>query len=224
MPNKIKLPPAKSLEEMWAIIQEINEWRRETEKLMKENAAEADKWLKENEKLQKENRQLIKENEELQKENHQLIKENWRKLGDSDIYSELDEFVDDIIMPNILQKVESLGYGFDRVQKCFQFSDKNIQLIAEADVLLINGDYLMIIKVETMLKTQDIDDHLKRLERIKKCARLPPKNYKFIGCVAATVVDETVRRYAHKKGFYVLEQSGDTVKLDVPDGFVPKTW
>jgi hypothetical protein len=66
MPNKIQLPPAKSFEEIWAIIhesgQESNEWRKKTERLMKERAAKADKRLKEIEKLMKENGKHFKEN------------------------------------------------------------------------------------------------------------------------------------------------------------------
>jgi ApbE superfamily uncharacterized protein (UPF0280 family) len=45
-----------------------------------------------------------------------------------------------------------------------------------------------------------------------------------MGCVAGAVADESVKKYAHKKGLYVLEQSGDTVKLDVPEGFNPQMW
>ena len=25
-------------------------------------------------------------------------------------------------------------------------------------------------------------------------------------------------------GFYVIEQSGDTMRIDIPEGFVPKEW
>jgi hypothetical protein len=33
-----------------------------------------------------------------------------------------------------------------------------------------------------------------------------------------------VKRYALKSGFYVIEQSGDTVKIDIPEGFKPREW
>jgi hypothetical protein len=29
---------------------------------------------------------------------------------------------------------------------------------------------------------------------------------------------------ALKAGIYVITQTGDTVKIDVPDGFIPKAW
>jgi hypothetical protein len=33
-----------------------------------------------------------------------------------------------------------------------------------------------------------------------------------------------VKAYALKNGFFVLEPSGDTMKIDVPRGFKPKEW
>jgi hypothetical protein len=35
---------------------------------------------------------------------------------------------------------------------------------------------------------------------------------------------DDVKTAALKTGFYVITQTGDTVKIDVPEGFVPKSW
>jgi small-conductance mechanosensitive channel len=273
MPNKIQLPPAKSFEELWAMIQESrqesNEWRKETERQMKESAAETDKRFKEvaerfkessaeldkrfkevaeqfkqtaaeTDKRFKEVAERFKETERQMKENaaetdkrfkevaerfkqtEKMIKENGRQLGD--VHNRLGELVEHIVLPNILEKVKPLGYGFEYVRKRYEFTDKNFRVIAEADILLINGEYLMVIEVKTVLKTKDIDGHLKRLESIRREACPPYESRKFIGCVAGAVVDEAVKRYAHKKGLYVLEQAGDTLKLEVPEGFKPVIW
>ena len=32
------------------------------------------------------------------------------------------------------------------------------------------------------------------------------------------------RDYAHKAGFYVIEQTGDSVKIVIPEGFKPREW
>jgi hypothetical protein len=215
MPTKIQLPPAKSFEEIWAIIQESNEIQMETKRIMKESAKEAAEW-------RKEAAERRKEVTEWRREIERIMKENSRQLGD--VHNRLGELIEHIVLPNILQKVKPLGYGFKNVRKRYEFTDKNYRVIAEADILLINGEYLMIIEVKTVLKTKDIDNHMKRLEKIREHACPPADSHKFIGCVAGAVVDETVKKYAHKKGLYVLEQSGDTLKLDVPDGFNPKVW
>jgi hypothetical protein len=233
MPTKIQLPPAKSFEEIWAIIQETNEWRKETIEQMKESSAEADRRFKESgaevdrrikevAEQMKETDRRLKETEKLIKENGKLIKENGRQLGD--VHNRVGELVEHIILPNILKKVEPLNFKFKHVRKRFKFTDKNYRVIAEADILLINGEYIMIIEVKTVLKVKDVDDHLKRLERIRRDAFPSDESRRFIGCVAGAVADETVKNYAHKKGLYVLEQSGDTLKLDVPEGFTPRMW
>jgi hypothetical protein len=45
-----------------------------------------------------------------------------------------------------------------------------------------------------------------------------------MGAVAGAILSEGVKPFAIKNGFYVLEQAGDTVKIDVPKAFIPKEW
>jgi hypothetical protein len=45
-----------------------------------------------------------------------------------------------------------------------------------------------------------------------------------VGAVAGAIIPKEVKPFAIKNGFYVVEQAGDTVKIDVPEGFVPRKW
>jgi hypothetical protein len=45
-----------------------------------------------------------------------------------------------------------------------------------------------------------------------------------MGAVAGAVIPEGAKPFALKHGFYVIEQTGDTVKIDTPEGFAPKEW
>jgi hypothetical protein len=45
-----------------------------------------------------------------------------------------------------------------------------------------------------------------------------------LGAVAAMVMSESVKNYAHSKGFYVLYQSGEGVEISNPNGFTPRVW
>jgi hypothetical protein len=48
---------------------------------------------------------------------------------------------------------------------------------------------------------------------------------KLVGAVAGGIVPENVKRYAQKKGLYVVEQNGDNVMIDEPPkGFIAKEW
>jgi hypothetical protein len=33
-----------------------------------------------------------------------------------------------------------------------------------------------------------------------------------------------MRKYVPERGFYLIEPSGDTVKIMVPEGFTPREW
>jgi hypothetical protein len=72
---------------------------------------------------------------------------------------------------------------------------------------------------------RDVDDHLKRMERIRKYPPAEVVGKKMLGAMAGGVVDGDTRGYAYESGFFVLELTGDTVQLiPPPDGFVPKKW
>jgi hypothetical protein len=47
---------------------------------------------------------------------------------------------------------------------------------------------------------------------------------KLLGAAAGAIVRKNVRDYAENAGFYVIEQSGDTVKIEVSAGFRPRIW
>jgi hypothetical protein len=44
------------------------------------------------------------------------------------------------------------------------------------------------------------------------------------GAVAGALVSKTVRNYILEKGFYVIEQTGDTVRINIPKGFKARNW
>jgi hypothetical protein len=47
---------------------------------------------------------------------------------------------------------------------------------------------------------------------------------KLLGAVAGAVASKEVKDFAVKSGFFVLEQSGDTIRISVPKGFTPREW
>jgi hypothetical protein len=47
---------------------------------------------------------------------------------------------------------------------------------------------------------------------------------KLIGAVAGAIMEDKVKALALDMGFYVIVQSGDTVKIEAPQGFTPRIW
>ena len=71
--------------------------------------------------------------------------------------------------------------------------------------------------------TEDVTDHIERLEKMRKCADLHGDKRTFLGAVAGVVVTDEVRDYALNQGFYLIEPSGESFDITPPNGN-PKEW
>jgi hypothetical protein len=86
----------------------------------------------------------------------------------------------------------------------------------------------MAVEVKTHLdKMEYVDRHIARMELIRKFppAEVAINGKRVMGALAGGVVSPTVMEYAHQCGFYVLELSGELVRLaDTPAGFEVRVW
>jgi len=80
------------------------------------------------------------------------------------------------------------------------------------------------VEVKARPHQADVEHHIKRMELLSH--RYAARNDKrtLLGAVAGAIMSNTVRDYIQKKGFYAIEQSGDTVKINIPEGFKPRKW
>ena len=82
----------------------------------------------------------------------------------------------------------------------------------------------MAVEVKTKPKTQDIEHHTKRLEILKQHFLKNSDSRKLYGAIAGAVFGKEEKQACIEAGFYAIEQTGDTMRIDVPNGFVPKRW
>jgi hypothetical protein len=72
---------------------------------------------------------------------------------------------------------------------------------------------------------KDIEEHIKRMEILRRYPhRFRDGRVKLLGALAGAIVTEPVRDHIIKNGFFLLEQSGDTMLVNVPEGFKPREW
>ncbi|MDR3170621.1 MAG: hypothetical protein LBU17_03215, partial [Treponema sp.] len=102
--------------------------------------------------------------------------------------------------------------------------DANGRTLTEVDVWLENGDDVMAVEVKGKLLKKDVDDHLQRMAILQGHGKARGDKRKLLGAVAGGIVRKDARDYAIQSGFYVIEQSGDTLKIEMPQGFTPKAW
>jgi hypothetical protein len=91
-------------------------------------------------------------------------------------------------------------------------------------MLLINGTIAMAVEVKTTMTRGDVDKHIKRMEILRNKPNSLFTNRKLYGAMASVKTNKFARKYAIDKGFFVIELTGNTIKVDMPEGFTPKTW
>jgi hypothetical protein len=171
-----------------------------------------------------EDREQMKELREQMKETDRQMQETDRKIGR--LGNKLGTLIEYTVLPNIEVKFDELGYEFTKSSPRVKFRDlQTKRVLAEIDILIENGDYVMAVEVKMDLSTEDVDDHLERMDVVRKYADERNDKRKYLGAVAGGIVDDSVKYYALKKGFFVLEPSGDTIKIaELPQSWKPREW
>jgi hypothetical protein len=205
-------PRGLDFEQVWAALIENREQFKETDRKIQEVA-----------ERQKETDRLMKENREQFKETDRLMKENARQIGK--LGNRFGELVEHLVAPNISEKFNELGFCFTKTAMDVVIKDpQNPKNDAEVDVLLENGDIVIAVEVKSKPNDKDVNDHARRMEVLRRHADEKGDRRRYQGAIAAAVISEAVRRYILKKGFYVIEQTGDTVRINIPKGFKAREW
>ena len=93
----------------------------------------------------------------------------------------------------------------------------------EVDLLVVNDGDVIAIECKSSLSIDDINGHLKRLEKLK---RLLPTyaNKRVMGAVTGMVIPDNVAQYAYRQGLYVIAQTGDHLAVRNDGDFQAKIW
>jgi hypothetical protein len=196
-----------TFEKVWAMFQEsdrrIRELSAETDRRMRESSEETDRKIR---------------------EVAQHIKETDRQIGK--LGNRFGELAEHLVAPNIVQKFNALGFHFDEISGLRQiiYDESSGQKIAEFDIFLENGDSIVGVEVKSKPSYDDVEDHARRLRILRLTKDRKNDKRKIYGALAGAIMPDSVKNAALKEGMYVITQTGDTVKIDVPEGFIPKAW
>ncbi|HLC15872.1 MAG TPA: DUF3782 domain-containing protein [Thermodesulfovibrionia bacterium] len=180
---------------------------------------------------------LFKETKQSFKETEQFIKETDQQLRASDLrlQKKMDEltnnvnaltgkwskFVEGLVAPGAIRIFRERGINVKSVFQRVESQKDGKQM--EIDVLAVDGEYAVLIEAKSTLSVDDVNEHLERIEAFKYF--FPEyQDRKAVGAVAGIVIDKGAERYAYRKGFFVIAQSGETVKILNDEKFQPKTW
>ena len=174
-----------------------------------------------------ETREQMKETDRKLQRNEQMIEDLGRQMGG--LHNSFGELAEHLVAPGIARRFNELGYHFNiEVMKGFTITEQG-RTKAEIDILLVNGECIIAVEVKSRIHVKkkpeeqdDIDHHIRRLEILRKF--WPTDQRKIHGAIAGAIFDKDAKEAALQAGFFVLEQSRDTMKMDIPEGFVPKEW
>jgi hypothetical protein len=191
----------------------------ETDRKMKEMSEETERLIKD---MAEKSRLDWEEIHRLTKETDRQMKKTDHKIGE--LGNRFGELAEHLVTPNIAEKFRALNYTFTKTGPNVEFSDRNGKALTEVDVWLENGDFVMVVEVKSRPRKRDVGEHVKRMGILR--AYLDERNdrRKLLGAIAGAIVRPELRDYGLGKGFYLIEHSGDTVKLNAPEGFEPRIW
>jgi hypothetical protein len=164
---------------------------------------------------------LMETRKEFDRQMKESQKEFDKRFGN--LTNRFGEVVEYMIAPNLRQKFKEYGLVFPKANQNSNVRDYDNDIFFEVDLMLENGDKALLVEVKANLTTEDVQDHIDRLKKMRKYADLHGDKRAFLGAVAGLVITDNVKAYTLKQGFFVIEPSGDTFNITPPKE-PPKEW
>ncbi|MDR3172724.1 MAG: hypothetical protein LBU19_00610 [Treponema sp.] len=187
-----------TFQDVWAALMELRESQKETDRLFRESREESDRELR-----------------KLQKETADQMKETDRKI--SRLGSRIGDLIEHLTASNILEEFKKQHYDFTRISRNNKIKDEKNRILAELDIVLENGDFAMVVEVKSLLTLNDVKDHIKRMETLRRYADLRGDKRKYLSSVSGALIEDEARDFALKSGIYVIEHPGERVRIRAPE-------
>ncbi|MCL2205366.1 MAG: hypothetical protein FWB82_02460 [Treponema sp.] len=204
------------MDEVSAKLREVAESQKDTDRRMKET----DRQMKENAEQMK---QLSQETDRQIQEAAKVVRRNGKQMGD--LHRRFGELAEHLVAPNIHKRFNELGYHFGSCSPGgMKIFDKQGNTKTEIDLVMENGNTIMALEVKTKPTVKDVGHHIKRLEILRDARRGLNDKRVIKGAIAGAIFGAAEKKATMEAGLYVVEQSGDTMKIDVPEDFVAREW
>jgi len=198
----------------------LNESLEESQKRIDRSFEESQKRIDKN--FEESQKRIDKSLDDFQRNTEKSMSNLSKNLGR--IGNSLGQLTEALFTAELWEKFSELGLPVTRQSKQVKFSDDK-QVLTEVDLLIENGEYAILVEIKTDMHVSHIDEHLERIEIVRRYLDKLNDKRKLLGAVAGGVVAENVIKYAYRKGLYVVVQTGDAIAIaDMPHGFKPREW
>ncbi|MDR2494732.1 MAG: hypothetical protein LBD24_05860 [Spirochaetaceae bacterium] len=193
------MEPALTLEEVWTVFQESERRHAEAEDRL---AAVTRKQA---------------ETDRLMKTAREVMRELWWNI--EELHHSLDKLVEEVFYSDVWEAFKAFGYRFTQGGRSMGFVE-DCRIVAESGVYFKDENALMLVEVKTRVTERDVDEHLKRMETIRRYMDERNDTWNLIGAVAGAVLPGAVLQYAHERGLYALSRKdGAFTVVDPPREF-----
>jgi hypothetical protein len=185
--------------------------------------------MRELRKRQEETARQMEETGRRMEETDRRMEETDRRMKATDKWvgemnNRFGEVVEYMVRPNLVAKFQELGLVFTKANRT-EITDWKNNIITEVDALLENSDTVMAVEIKNKPNRGDINDHIERLEKLRKHGDLNNDRRRYLGAMAGVVFSQSEKLYALQQGFYVIEPSGETFNITEPRGaYRPREW
>ncbi|MDR1072588.1 MAG: hypothetical protein LBL45_02790 [Treponema sp.] len=227
-------PQGVTFEEVWAMFQENARQQEEAKRLLKEISVETGRLL---EKMSVETDRLL---EKMSMEADRLLEKmgaepDWRmqdidlRMQETDrkiekFFGRMGDVIEHLMSPKLHEKFKAMNFVFNRISRDVEIWDYNQRGLASVDILFENDEYALAVEVNIHLTTEDVNDHLRLMEMLRRAADERDDRRKYLGAVAGSVVTRSAADYALKNGFYVIIPSEETVDIEAPKDSNLRIW
>jgi hypothetical protein len=205
---------APNLEEIWRLFRENERRFQETDRRFQET----DRRFQETDRQFKETERFLREQT---LETNRQIKEVNKKIGE--LGNRLGEFVEGLIKPSVVKLFQERGIAVHVVTRDVEANNPELGLEMQIDLFVSNRDSCVLIEVKSNLGQDDVNEHIKRMEKFKPLfpAYADKRVY---GAVAGMVIADNVAKYAYRQGFFVIAQKGEAAVILNDSAFKPTAW
>jgi hypothetical protein len=222
-------PRGITFEQVWAALMEDRKRQEEIREKTEQDRARAEQDRKENDrliqKIREKNEQHREELDRELRETNRTIDKLSKQMGG--LHRSFGELAEHLVAPGIARRFNEMGYHFDSLapQGIRIYDESRQKILTEVDILLENSECLMAVEVKVKPAEKDIAHHIGRLEILRDWReKRQEKPKRILGAIAGAVFPESLKEAVIEAGLYVIEQSGDTMKISVPEGFKPYEW
>jgi len=200
---------------------ETDRQMKESDERLKQQMAETDRRMKERDE---EFTRRMQETDRGLKESKKLIDSIGKQMGD--LTNRFGEIAEHLVVPGIAARFNELGYHFGSiVDGNYKILDENGKIKTELDIVLENDESIIVVEVKAKPRIGDVEHHIRRLEIFREFRNKRHRDErKIMGAIAGAIFGKHEKAATIEAGMYVIEQSGETMKIDIPEGFIPTEW